>query len=169
MPSAFSRRVTDFVAVLSLWAETVPPISGQLTGGIVLHMAIGFRHHRFSDGVTLGFFERLLSIAHITDARAAARVGDSPDLSARWPYARLGSCSWRVALELNVALLRDRCPLDRDHLPLHLRQLSRRLLIATDEESSGPEDNEGGRGCPAVFCALTVLRAREGGRPCRMD
>ena len=42
----------------------------------------------------------------------------------------------RLALELDTALLLNRCLLDRDHLSLHLGQFGRRLLIATDEDAA---------------------------------
>src|ERR1700759_5055862 len=39
-----------------------------------------------------------------------------------------------LALKLDIALLRDRCLLDRDHLAFHIRKLGSRLLVAADKE-----------------------------------
>ena len=64
-----------------------------------------------------------------------------------------------LSLKLNVALLGDRGLLNGNHLPLHLGQLGRRLLVSSDEKSSGPEDDDGCRSGDAIFGALTVLSA----------
>src|SRR5258708_365433 len=66
------------------------------------------------------------------------------------------------ALKLDPAFFRDRSLLDRDHLALHLGELSCRLLVATDEKSRRPEDDDCGGRRPGIFCALGVLCA--GGR-----
>jgi hypothetical protein len=83
----------------------------------------------------------------------------------RWQtadYASLQSAllraAFRLALKLNIALLGDRGLLDGDHLPLHLRQLRRRLFIAADEERRWPEDDDRRRGGDTVLRALTILR-----------
>jgi hypothetical protein len=56
-------------------------------------------------------------------------------------------------LKLNAALLLDRRLLDRDHLPLHLRQLGCRLIVANDKE----------RGrfawCNLSACASVILKS----------
>jgi hypothetical protein len=63
-----------------------------------------------------------------------------------------------LALELNVTLLGDRRLFDGNHLPLHLCELGRRLLIAADKECRRPEDDDRGRGSNAVIGALLILR-----------
>jgi hypothetical protein len=76
------------------------------------------------------------------------------------PCAPTRSCTGRtLTLKLNVAFLRDRRLLNRDHLTLHLRQFGSRLLVATDKEGCRPEDDDRGRRGDAVFGALTILRA----------
>jgi len=68
-------------------------------------------------------------------------------------------CAWRSgSLELDAAFLCDRGLLNGNHLPLHLGQFGRGLLVAADQERRRPEDDDGGRGGDAVLCALTILR-----------
>jgi hypothetical protein len=53
--------------------------------------------------------------------------------------------------------------LDRDHLPFHLGELGRCLLIPADEERGRPKDDDRRGSRQSVIGALTVLDAREGG------
>jgi len=62
-------------------------------------------------------------------------------------------------LKLYSALLLDACLLYSDHLPFHLGELCRGLLISANEKSSRPENHHGRRGREAVFAALLILRA----------
>jgi hypothetical protein len=73
----------------------------------------------------------------------------------------------RFALKLDVALLGDRSLLDSDHLPLHLGQLSGRLLVTADEECRRPEDYDGRRSRQSIICALLVLCTGQSRRPGR--
>ena len=71
------------------------------------------------------------------------------------------------ALKLDPAFLRARGPLDCNHLSLHLNKLSRRLLVAADEESRRPKDDDGCRSGETVIGTLLVLCARQRCRPGR--
>ena len=59
-----------------------------------------------------------------------------------------------LALELDVALLRDRSLLNRDQLTFHLAELGRRLLVSANQERRRPENDHSGR-CryPRPWCA----------------
>ena len=94
-----------------------------------------------------------------TDMGSAGQAINLRAKAAREGLAISQSVALRLALKLNVALLRNRGLLDRDHLALHLGKLGRRLLVAADEERRRPEDDDGRRGGQSIVCALLVLRA----------
>ncbi|WP_157088767.1 hypothetical protein [Bradyrhizobium jicamae] len=62
-------------------------------------------------------------------------------------------------MKLNSALLLDACLLYSDHLPLHLGEFRRGLLISANEKSSRPKNYDGRRGRETIFAALLILSA----------
>jgi hypothetical protein len=75
---------------------------------------------------------------------------------------RRGLVRRRLALKLNVALLRDRGLLNCNHLAFHLSELGRVLFVTLDKECGWPEDDDGGSGRPLRLRALTILDAQLG-------
>jgi hypothetical protein len=81
-------------------------------------------------------------------------------------FAFSPSCP-QVCPETGCCILGDRSLLDSDHLPLHLGQLSGRLLVTADEECRRPEDYDGRRSRQSIICALLVLCTGQSRRPGR--
>lgn len=61
-------------------------------------------------------------------------------------------------MKLDPAFFGDRRLFDGVHLALHLPQLSGRLLVAANEESCGPENNNSRRRRDRIVGALLILR-----------
>ena len=73
-----------------------------------------------------------------------------------------GVGAWRAGsvLKLDIAVFADRGLLDRVHFAFEARQFSGFLIVATDEESRRPKDNDSSGGGDLIVCALLVLCAR---------
>jgi hypothetical protein len=63
-------------------------------------------------------------------------------------------------LKLNAALFGNRSLLDRHHLPLHLRELGRSLLITADKESRRTEDYDRRLKSPSHLSCVGYLARR---------
>ena len=115
-----------------------------------------FRKARFDQrGSVRGLFEP--AWAKRSQSFPTARIRQWQFRRSAGEETRSRSLRRRFTFKLDIAFLDDGGLFDSDHLAFHLRKLSRGLLVATDKEGRGPEnDNRGSRG-PLIFGALAVL------------